>query len=216
LETLLVVIDLVGTFVFALSGALLGVRRRLDLFGVLVLAFAASTGGGIVRDVLIGATPPKAIDDWRYAVIAGTAGILTFWFAPVVERLSSPVLLLDAAGLALFAVAGSLKALEFGVPPLGAVFMGMLTGIGGGVARDILVAKVPSVLQSELYAMAALAGATVVVLAQETGIPLTIGATAGGVLCFALRVQAIRAGWRLPVAPEPAALPEWKAPRRGK
>src|SRR6516162_4694328 len=113
METLLMVLDLAGTFVFALSGAAAGVNRRLDLFGVLVLSFAAGNAGGIARDLLIGAVPPAAISDWRYLAVALLAGIVTFWWTSVIDRLRSPVLLFDAAGLGLFAVAGTQKALAF-------------------------------------------------------------------------------------------------------
>lgn len=195
-------LDLVGTFVFALSGAVLGVRKRLDLFGVLVLSFAAATGGGVIRDLLIGAVPPAAIEDWRYAVVSFGAGLFTFYRFPAVTMLRSPVMVFDAAGLALFAVAGSLKALEYDLDPLAAVLLGVLTGIGGGIARDILVARVPSVLQSELYAMAAAIGATVVVIGDGLGLPVSVTAPLGGLSCFFIRLIAIRSGWRLPIATE--------------
>ena len=162
METLPLILDLTGTFVFALSGALAGVRRKLDLFGVLVLSFAAANSGGITRDVLIGAVPPAAISDWRYLVVSLVAGLITFYLSPTIERLRHPVLLFDAAGLALFAVAGAQKSLDYGLNPVMAMSLGMLTGIGGGMARDMLLAEIPTVLRSELYAVAALAGAGVV------------------------------------------------------
>src|ERR1700731_2097561 len=118
MERLLPVLDLVGTFVFALSGATAGVKRRLDFFGVLVLSFAAANSGGIARDLLIGAVPPAAISDWRYLAAAVCAGVITFWSAPLIERLRNPVRMFDAAGLALFAVAGAQKALAFGLNPV--------------------------------------------------------------------------------------------------
>jgi len=138
IKTLVLTLDLLGTFVFALSGAVAGVRRRLDLFGVLVLAFVAANSGGIVRDVLIGATPPAAIRDWRYLAASLLAGVLIFYWYPSIKRLRSPVLVFDAAGLALFCVAGAQKAIVFGLPPVMAALLGMLTGVGGGVARDVL------------------------------------------------------------------------------
>ena len=200
LGTFLVALDLGGTFVFALSGAAVGVKHRLDLFGVLVLSFAAANAGGIARDVLIGATPPAAIDDWRYLAVSLVAGVLTFFWYPVSDRLRSPVLVLDAAGLALFAVSGALKALAFQLGPVAAVLLGVMTGIGGGMLRDVLVSEVPAVLRSELYAIAALAGAGVVVLGHVLDLPAPASALAGAVLCFGLRITAIRRGWRLPVA----------------
>ena len=203
METLVLALDLFGTFVFALSGAMAGVRHRLDLFGVLVLSFAAATAGGITRDLLIGAVPPASIADWRYIVVPVLAGLATFWWHPTVRRWQSPVLVFDAAGLGLFAVAGALKALAFELNPLAAVLLGVVTGIGGGVVRDVLVAEVPTVLHAELYAVAALAGAAVVVGGQLLRLPSTPLAIVGAVLCFGLRLLAIRRGWGLPVAPLP-------------
>ena len=150
--------DLGATFVFAVSGATRGVRRRLDLFGVLVIAWAAGVAGGIARDLLIGAVPPAAIADWRYLLTPVAAGLLGFLAADVIARLKTPVLLFDAAGLCLFAVTGTEKALTYGLDPVMAAVMGMITCIGGGVARDLLTLQVPSVLRSELYAVAALGG----------------------------------------------------------
>jgi uncharacterized membrane protein YeiH len=202
-DTLLLVLDLVGTFVFALSGAIAGVKHRLDLFGVLVLAYAAGNAGGITRDVLIGAVPPGAISDWRYIAVSVLAGLLTFCWSPLVNRLRSPVLVFDAAGLALFAVSGAQKALAYQLNPIAAVLMGMLTGIGGGMLRDVLVREVPTVLRSELYAVAALAGAAVVVVGSLLALPSLPVTLGGAVLCFALRFIAIRRGWQLPVASPP-------------
>ncbi len=138
-------------------------KCRLDLFGVLVLSFAAATSGGIFRDLLIGSVPPAAIGDWRYLGVASVAGTIGFFWPARMARLRSPVLLFDAGGLALFAVSGTQKALAFGLHPVMAALLGMLTGIGGGIVRDILLAEVPLVLRKDLYAVAALAGALVVV-----------------------------------------------------
>ena len=159
----LLVLDLVGTFVFALSGAVAVVKERLDLFGVLVLSFAAGNAGGITRDLLIGAVPPGAISDWRYLAVSLLAGLVVFFWYPISERLrnlSSLILIFDAAGLALFAVVGTQKALGYGLNPVMAPLLGMLSGIGGGMLRDVLVAQIPTVLRAELYAVAALAGAS--------------------------------------------------------
>lgn len=196
----LLVLDLAGIFVFAIGGATLGVRRGLDLFGVLVLACVAATAGGIMRDVLIDATPPAAFQEWSYFVVACVAGLLVFWRAPIFERLNHPVQFFDAAGLALFAVAGASKALAFGLGPLPSVLMGMLTAVGGGMLRDILIAQVPHVLYKELYAVAALSGAAVVVAADVWGLTGLPSALVAGTLCFVLRCMGIRYGWRLPVS----------------
>jgi uncharacterized membrane protein YeiH len=203
LSTLLLVLDLFGTFVFALSGALVAVRRGLDLFGVLVLSFAASSAGGIARDLLIGATPPAAIQDWRYLGVSMLAGLLTFFRHADIERMRNPMQLSDAAGLALFAVAGAQKALAYDLPPGMAALLGMLTGVGGGMLRDVLVSEIPTVLRADLYAVAALAGAAVVVLGHVAQFPPAATTLVGAGLCFGLRFMAIRYGWRLPVARPP-------------
>jgi uncharacterized membrane protein YeiH len=199
-DTLLLALDLAGTFVFALSGAMAGIQHRLDLFGVLVLSFAAANSGGIARDVLIGAAPPAAVSDWRYIVVSVLAGLLTFYWYPLINRLRSAVLVFDGAGLALFAVSGTLKALTYHLNPLPAALLGMLTGIGGGMARDVLVREVPTVLRADLYAVAALAGAAVVVIGHLLQLPTVPVAVAGAALCFGLRLMAIWRGWRLPTA----------------
>jgi uncharacterized membrane protein YeiH len=201
--SLLLVLDLVGTFVFAISGATAGVTRRLDLFGTLVLSFVAGNFGGITRDVLIGSVPPAAISDWRYLAVSLLAGVITFYWSSAVDKLNSPVLIFDAAGLALFAVSGAQKALAFGLNPVMAALLGMLTGVGGGMVRDILVAEIPIVLRADIYAVAALAGAAVVVIGQLLRIPPTATTIVGALLCFALRLMAIHRGWHLPVAKWP-------------
>ena len=200
MNTLLLALDLVGTFVFALAGATAGVRRHLDIFGIAVLSFATACSGGIARDVLIGAVPPAALSDWRYVAASLLAGLIAFRWHSLIERMHSPVQLFDAAGLALFAVTGALKALAFGLHPVMAALLGMLTGIGGGMARDVLLATVPVVLRSDLYAVAALAGAAVVAVGSRFGLAPAMTALAGALLCFGLRMVAIRRGWQLPRA----------------
>jgi uncharacterized membrane protein YeiH len=200
----LLVLDLMGTFVFALSGAGAAIRERLDIFGVLVLSFAAGSAGGIMRDLLIGATPPAAISDWRYLAVAVAAGLAMFLWYPITERsrnLRNHVLIFDAAGLGLFAVVGTQKALGFHLHPAMAALLGMLTGIGGGVLRDVLAARIPTVFRSELYAVAALAGAVVVVIGHLMNVSPTWVAVAGAAICFGIRLVAVRRGWQLPVSP---------------
>jgi uncharacterized membrane protein YeiH len=200
IETFVHILDLGGTFVFAISGALAAVNRRLDIFGILVLSFVAGNFGGITRDLLIGAVPPAALTDGRYLLVSVLAGLITFFSYRGVDRLRSPVLLFDAVGLAFFAVAGAQKAIAFGLSPVMAALLGMLTGIGGGMTRDVLLTEIPQVLRSDLYAVAALAGASVVVIGDVLGLPYAASALAGGLLCFGLRFMAIRYGWHLPVA----------------
>ena len=199
----LLVLDLIGTFVFALSGAVVGVKRRLDIFGVLVLSFAAASAGGIIRDLLINSVPPAAIKDWRYMASSVLGGLLIFIWFPRSQRSSRVrnfVLLFDAGGLALFAVTGTQKALGYGLNPVMASLLGMLTGIGGGMMRDILVAEIPQVLRADLYAVAALAGAITVVIGHQLHLAPGVAAILGALICLSLRLFAIRRGWQLPVA----------------
>ena len=150
---LLLVLDLVGTFVFALSGATAGVKRQLDLFGILVLSFAAGNAGGIARDLLIGSVPPAAISDWRYLAVSLLAGVVTFyWFSARRQAEQLRCSSSTPRGLALFAVAGTQKALAFGLHPVMAAVLGMLTGIGGGMTRDVLLTEIPTVLRADIYA----------------------------------------------------------------
>jgi uncharacterized membrane protein YeiH len=199
-STLVVVLDLCGTFVFALSGASAAIKHRLDIFGVLVLSFTAANFGGVIRDLLIGAIPPPGVADWRYIAVPVLAGLATFRWESIVDRLRNSVQIFDAAGLALFAVSGAQKALDFQLGPVPAVLLGMLTGIGGGMVRDILSAEVPSVLRGDIYAVAALAGAAVVVVGALLHLPSGAVTIVGAVLCFAIRFIAIRRRWQLPVA----------------
>ena len=196
---LLLVLELVGIFVFALSGGLVAVRKHLDIFGVLVLAGATGLGGGFLRDVLIDATPPAALGDWRYLLVPVGAGLTTFWFHPTLGRMERLVTVFDAAGLGLFCVTGALKALDHGLGPVPAALMGMVTGIGGGVVRDLLAGRVPVVFSSELYATPALAGAAWAVFAHEEGWSLWLVALPGVAICFGWRVLAIMRNWRAPV-----------------
>jgi uncharacterized membrane protein YeiH len=200
LTSLLLALDLAGTAVFAMSGAAVGVKHRLDVFGVCVLAFVAGNAGGMLRDVLIGAIPPVAFVGGRYVAISLIAGVVTFAWHPRLERLHTPILIFDAAGLGLFSVSGTQKALAFGANSLVASLLGMLTGIGGGMLRDVLVGEIPTVLRKDLYALAALAGAGVVVAGPLLHLPPTAATIGGAVLCFAVRLVAIRRGWALPTA----------------
>ncbi len=194
------VLDLGGTFVFAISGAATAVKHRLDIFGIMVLAFAAGNAGGITRDLLIGAVPPAAISSWNYLAVSILAGLITFLWYPVMARLNHPVLWFDALGLAFFAVAGTQKALAHGLHPVMAALLGMLTGIGGGMLRDILANEIPAVLRADLYALAALAGAAVVAGGSVLHIHPIVITIVGMVLCFGLRFGAIQYGWHLPVS----------------
>jgi uncharacterized membrane protein YeiH len=188
--TLLLALNLSGTFVFGLSGGLAGVQKRLDVFGVVVLAVVVGLAGGITRDLLIG-IPPQTFRDWRYLAVAGGAGLVTFLAAPALERLERPILVLDAAGLALFCVTGASTALDHRVGAAGAIVLGAITGIGGGVLRDVLLREIPTVLRTGLYAIPALAGATVVVVAWKSGTHDLAVPLVGAATCFAIRLGGI-------------------------
>jgi uncharacterized membrane protein YeiH len=195
-----VVLDWVGTLVFAMSGGLVGVHKRFDLFGVLFLSFVVAVVGGMMRDVLIGAVPPVAITDIHYFAISMVGGLITFYWYPEVESGQRQILLLDAVGLALFAVIGAQKAIDRGINPLMAAILGMLTGIGGGMTRDILAGDVPFVLRGDLYALAALAGGAIVSLGTIMDVKPTYPMLLGAAVCIFLRLMAIYYKWRVPLA----------------
>jgi uncharacterized membrane protein YeiH len=196
---LLEVIDLLGTFVFAVEGAMAAAQNGLDLLGLMVLAFATALGGGILRDLLIGSVPPNSIRDWRYPATAFAGAALVFFETGLVTHFPSSLLLtLDAAGLSLFAAAGAAKALDFNIHPFLAVLMGGLTGVGGGTIRDMLLAHIPNVLRSDVYAAAALAGAAVMVLALELKARPALATPLGIAACFFLRMVAVWRHWNLP------------------
>ncbi|MCW2776380.1 MAG: rane protein [Frankiales bacterium] len=199
--SLLGALDLLGVFVFALSGATLAVSKRLDVFGVLVLGAVTALGGGLLRDVLLGATPPVALQRTSLLVTTLVAGLLAFLATPLVERLAGAVRLFDAAGLGLFVAAGTTKALDAGLGAAAAVTVGCLTGIGGGVVRDVLVGEVPVVLRREVYAVPALLGAALVVAADGQVLPRGPWAAGGAVVVFGLRMLGVWRDWHAPVAP---------------
>ncbi|MEJ8756832.1 trimeric intracellular cation channel family protein [Pontibacter sp. H259] len=199
LHSLFYFLELAGTFAFAISGATAARKRNLDLFGICAIAFVVACGGGIIRDLCIGAIPPAGLTNWQYLVVALVAAGLTIHFFPVVQRLKRPVLFFDAVGLSLFAVTGAEKALHFGHNGEVAVLLGITTAVGGGVIRDILLTRVPVILEKEIYALAALIAALIVVLGNYFDwlsddwvalIALTV--------CFTLRILALRFHWNLP------------------
>ena len=197
--TLLLVLDLVGIAVFGVSGALTGVSKSLDLFGVLFLSVATALGGGFLRDALIGATPAAALTDGRYLVVPVVVGLVVFFVHPVITRLSRVLLLVDAAGLGLFAVAGTRKALDFGVPAVGACGIGLLTAIGGGLIRDVLVREIPTVLHREIYATAALLATIVVVVGDKADFNNVATAAVAIACAFLLRVISRWKQWSAPL-----------------
>jgi uncharacterized membrane protein YeiH len=197
--TLLLWLNLVGTFVFGLSGGLAAARARLDAFGVVVLAGVVGLAGGITRDLLIG-TPPATFRDWRYLAAVGAAGLVCFFAASLLGRIERGVQVFDAMGLAVFCVAGASKATDFGLGPVQAVILGAITGIGGGMLRDILLGETPTVLRRELYAIPALLGAGVMVAAQRAGSSSALFPFLGACVCFGTRMIGLRYGLDVPTA----------------
>ncbi|MBC6450227.1 trimeric intracellular cation channel family protein [Actinokineospora xionganensis] len=196
----IVVLELVGLAVFAASGALAAVRARLDLFGVVVLGLTTALGGGIIRDVLLGITPPTTLRNWPYLAVPVATALGVFLFHPQVARLRKGVLLLDAVGLGLFTVSGTATALAAGVPAYTACLIGMTSGIGGGAMRDLLLREIPLVLRREIYAVAALAGAVVVVAGARLGLPSVLVTAVGATLVVVIRLVALWRRWNAPVA----------------
>ena len=191
-------LDLAGTFAFALSGAVAARERGLDWFGILVIAFTVACGGGVLRDLCIGAIPPAGLADWRYLGTAVVAAVLTMASQGLVVRLAHPVVLFDTLGLGLFAVTGAQKALLFGWNAEVAVLMGMVTAVGGGVARDVLLNRVPVILQREIYASAALVGAAVATFGDQLGLASPVLTWCAVAVCFTLRMASLRFQWNLP------------------
>ncbi len=199
---LILFLNLAGTFVFGLSGGLAAVRARLDLFGVVVLAAVVGLAGGIIRDLLIG-TPPATFRDWRYLAAVAAAGAVCFFAGRAIERAERSITIFDALGLGLFAVTGATKALTFGLGPVQAILLGTITGVGGGMLRDVLLRQVPTVLREGLYAIPALLGATVMVVAQEAGSTSPVFPVLGVLVCVAVRLFGVRYGVDVPTPPTP-------------
>jgi uncharacterized membrane protein YeiH len=198
--TLILVLNLAGTFVFGLSGGLAAVRATLDLLGVVVLAAVVGLAGGITRDVLIG-VPPATFRDWRYLAAAAAAGVVCFFAGRALERAQRSIMVFDALGLGLFCVTGATKALLFGLGPVQAILLGAITGVGGGLLRDVLLRQVPTVLREGLYAIPALLGATVLVVAQHAGGTSPAFPVLGAVLCIVVRLSGLRYGVNVPTPP---------------
>jgi uncharacterized membrane protein YeiH len=199
-ELLTLVLNLMGTFAFGLSGGILAVKKRMDLFGVLVLSVATGLGGGILRDLILGHTPPATLTDWRYLGTAGLAGVLVFvWYNRIANH-GTFITTFDAVGLSIFTVTGTVIALNAGLSPAPAALLGMLTGVGGGVVRDVLAAEIPLIFRSEVYAVASMLGAIIVIIAGQTGLAAIPAEILAALATFILRVVSVQRGWKIPVA----------------
>jgi len=191
-------LDLAGTFAFAISGAVAAKQRRLDLFGIVAIAFVVACGGGIIRDLCIGAIPPTGLTDWRYLLVSLIAALAIIFLDKWVQRLNHPVLLFDAIGLSFFAVAGARKAMAYGHNAEVAILLGMVTAVGGGILRDVLLNRIPVVLEKEIYASAAMVGSVMVVVGTYLGWSEDWVSLVGIFACFGLRFLALRYHWNLP------------------
>ena len=181
-------LDLTGTFAFGLNGALTAIRvARLDIVGVVTLGTFTALGGGMVRDILLGALPPATFQDWRYLTVAALGSLVAFLFGRGLDRMAMPIIVLDA--------------LDFGVGPAQAVILGAVTGVGGGTLRDVLIREVPAVLTSGLYAIPALVGALLAVLGEQAGVPSLPTAVVAAVACFTIRMVGVRYGIDAPGPP---------------
>jgi uncharacterized membrane protein YeiH len=197
---LILALNLAGTFAFGLSGGLAAVRARLDLLGVVVIAFVVALAGGIIRDLMIG-VPPATFRDGRYLVAAGAAGVVSFFARPALERVNRGVTFFDALGLGVFCVTGASAALAHRLGPAQSIILGAITGVGGGMVRDLLLREVPDILRQGLYAVPALLGAGVVVVADLTGSLSAVFPVLGAGLCIATRLIAVHFDLGLPIAP---------------
>ncbi|MFF1649707.1 trimeric intracellular cation channel family protein [Streptomyces sp. NBC_00984] len=195
-------LDIVGIFVFAISGALLAVRKNFDVFGIAVLAEVTALGGGLFRDIVIGAVPPAAFTDLGYFTTPLLAAVLVFFLHPHVERIQVGVNVFDAAGLGLFCVTGTVKAYDYGLGLTASAALGLATAVGGGVLRDVLANEVPSLLRwdRDLYAVPAIVGATMIVLCIRFGMLNAFTSGTAVIAAFVLRLLSMRYHWRAPRA----------------
>jgi uncharacterized membrane protein YeiH len=191
-------LDLLGTVAFAASGALAGVRRGMDLLGVIVLGIVTATGGGVVRDLLLNDTPPFCFKNELYLYLALAASIVVFLTPRSFERMNRAMLLLDALGLGTFLVIGTSKALSYRLGFMGAVIMGVMTATCGGLIRDTLSNEIPLILQREIYASACVAGGALYYGLYQAGVPTALNLTVSALVVIAIRCAAILKGWQLP------------------
>lgn len=199
----LLILDLTGTFAFALNGALAAVRAaRLDIVGVITLGMITAIGGGIIRDVLLGRLPPATFQDWRYLAVAAAGALIAFAFAHHLRLLPLSIMILDAVGLSVFAITGATKALAFKIGPAQAIILGTISAVGGGTIRDAFLGRVPTVMRDGLYAVPAFVGATLVVVASLIGLYGPVTAIGAATVCFLFRVAGVHFNLRAPRPPE--------------
>lgn len=198
--SLLYALDLVGTAAFAASGALAGIRRKMDLFGVMVLGLVTAIGGGTLRDLLLGDNPPFCFKNETYLYLAVAVSLLTFALYRHMNSMRQSLLFFDAIGLGTFVVIGTEKALYFKLGLLGAVMMGVITATAGGITRDVLANQIPLILRKEIYASACLTGSILLVLLVHAGTDRSLALLIAAATVIAVRLLAIRFNWALPRA----------------
>jgi uncharacterized membrane protein YeiH len=199
---LLLTLDLTGTFVFALNGALTAARgARLDVVGVVTLGMMTALGGGVIRDLVIGDIPPATFRDWRYFALAVTGGLVAFALSRLLNRLETSITVFDAMGLSVFAVIGTAKAAAFGLGIGPTLLLGVVTAVGGGTIRDVLIGQIPTVLRSELYAIPALVAAAVTVAVIHMNVYGLPAALAAAAVCFVIRMLGVHFGLNAPGPP---------------
>ncbi|PXW25259.1 trimeric intracellular cation channel family protein [Nocardia sp. 348MFTsu5.1] len=197
------VLTYAGIAVFACSGALVGIRKDFDLFGILSMGAATGVGGGVICDLLLDITPPSSVQNWPNLTIALISGLLTFFFHPAFKKLFPAIMVLDAIGMGVFAVSGALLALEHDASAMAAVLIGITMAVGGGVLRDVLAREVPMLLRpTDLYAVPAMCGAIAVVIVDGLGWPQWTGLVSGAAAATLLRIASLQFKWHLPMAPQ--------------
>lgn len=190
--------DLVGTAAFAASGAVAGVRKKMDLYGVIFLGVVTAVGGGTLRDIVVGRIPPFIFRDYNYLIISILISLMTFYFHRLIERRFKFLLIMDALGLGIFTVIGTSIGMEFNIGMIGSVFLGVMTGTFGGMIRDVLQQEVPLVLQREIYASACIVGGFFYILAHKMGLSETFSVTLAVIVVFSIRLISIFKNWNLP------------------
>lgn len=198
--SLLYLLDLIGTGAFAISGALAGVKKDMDIYGISVLSLVTAVGGGTIRDVLVGRIPPFIFRDYNYILVSLICAFVVFFFYKKVERSFKLLLIMDAMGLGVFTVIGVKVGIEYHAGVIGSIFMGVMTGTFGGMIRDLLQGEIPLVLKKEVYASASLLGGIVYLLLSNISSYGSINIFAGTIVVFTLRILAIFKNWHLPRA----------------
>ncbi|MGH9209146.1 MAG: trimeric intracellular cation channel family protein [Acidimicrobiales bacterium] len=196
------VLEVVGIVAFAISGSMLAVRKDFDVVGIALLAGVTALGGGVVRDLVIGSTPPAAFQHLDYLLLPGLVAAITVFAHPALDRIGRSILVFDALGLALFTVNGTLLAREAGMSTIPAAMLGVTTGVGGGLLRDVIARDVPLIVRrdSEIYAIPSALGALIVAVAHTHDAYSPAVGVMAAIAIFGLRATAMAAGWRAPGA----------------